>query len=137
MAKSVCVSRQPPRSRPTTLRPVSASSFARMVPVRPTPTVTTSTGLTLVATSVLPFHRTGHHTPAARAAPQGTRSRDVQGHLGRISAFFTQGVGRGDCEEVPARAGEAGHRVGGRGRGQALAGGMQVGPRGDAVVHAV
>src|SRR5712691_9244212 len=49
MSKSGCVSRQPPRSRPTTLSPESASSLARMVPVSPTPTVTTSTGFSLVA----------------------------------------------------------------------------------------
>src|SRR5882672_4291062 len=137
MSKSGCVSRQRPRSMPTTFRPASASSLARMVPVRPTPTVTTSTGLSLVATSVLPFHRTGHHTPAARPAPRGRRSRDVQGHLVRISAFFTRRAGRGDGEEVPVRTGEAGDRVGGGGRGQALAQGLQVGPRGGAVVHAV
>src|SRR5713101_2178404 len=51
MEKSGSVSRQRPRSRPTTLRPESASSFARIVPVRPTPTVTTSTGLSWVAMS--------------------------------------------------------------------------------------
>src|SRR6266571_5295607 len=49
MAKSGSVSRQCPRSSPTTLSPASASSFAMIVPVRPTPTVTTSTGFNLVA----------------------------------------------------------------------------------------
>src|SRR5258706_16465775 len=47
--KSGKVSRIGPRSRPTTLRPASASSFARMVPVTPTPTITTSTLFSLVA----------------------------------------------------------------------------------------
>src|SRR6185369_13085768 len=49
MPKSGSVSRQRPRSRPTTLSPLSASSFAKMVPVRPTPTMATSTGLSRVA----------------------------------------------------------------------------------------
>src|SRR4030095_6650289 len=53
MPKSGSVSRQRPRSRPTTLRPASASSFARIVPVRPTPTIATSTGFSRVAMSVL------------------------------------------------------------------------------------
>src|SRR5712692_372224 len=53
MAKSGSVSRQRPRSRPTTCSPASASSFARIVPVRPTPTITASTGLSRVAMSVL------------------------------------------------------------------------------------
>src|SRR5258706_703700 len=53
MAKSGSVSRQRPRSSPTTFRPDSASSFARMVPVRPTPTITASTGLSRVAMSAL------------------------------------------------------------------------------------
>src|SRR5262249_18386779 len=110
MAKSDCVSRQPPRSRPTIFRPESASSFARMVPVRPTPTVTTSTGLSLVAMPDAPPCGREHHTPAARAAPRG-RSRYVERHLVRISAFLAQGVGRGDGEEIPLRAGQAPHRV--------------------------
>src|SRR5215469_2148806 len=38
-----------PRSSATTLRPDSASSFARMPPVQPSPTMTTSTSLSLVA----------------------------------------------------------------------------------------
>src|SRR5882672_3824721 len=55
MAKSGSVSRQRPRSRPTTLNPASASSLARMVPLSPTPTTTASTGLSRVAIgSVLP-----------------------------------------------------------------------------------
>src|SRR5260370_6935872 len=53
MRKSGSVSRQRPRSSPTTLRPDSASSFARIVPVRPAPTITASTGLSRVAMSVL------------------------------------------------------------------------------------
>src|SRR3954471_65415 len=55
MAKSGSVSRQRPRSRPTTCNPASASSLARIVPLKPTPTITASTGFSLVATSVL-FH---------------------------------------------------------------------------------
>src|SRR5207302_3065473 len=54
MAKSGSVSRQGPRSRPTTFRPDSASSFAMMVPVRPAPTIATSTGLSLVAMAAPP-----------------------------------------------------------------------------------
>src|SRR5438105_7671481 len=54
MAKSGSVSRQGPRSRPTAFRPDSASSFAMMVPVRPTPTIATSTGLSLVAMAAPP-----------------------------------------------------------------------------------
>src|SRR5882762_105708 len=89
MSKSGCVSRQPPRSRPTTLSPESASSFARMVPVSPTPTVTTSTGFSLVAMRS-PCGRE-HDTPAATAA--GTSGRGARlGELGRA-----QGDGRGDC----------------------------------------
>src|SRR5438309_2222061 len=61
MEKSGSVSRQRPRSRPTTLRPVSASSFARIVPVRPTPTVTTSTDLSFVAMTLAPFLAGDHH----------------------------------------------------------------------------
>src|SRR5436853_5235589 len=53
MAKSGSVSRQRPRSRPTTCNPASASSLARMVPLKPTPTTTASTGFSLVAMSVL------------------------------------------------------------------------------------
>src|SRR5256714_13006478 len=55
MAKSGSVSRQRPRSRPTTCNPASASSLARIVPLKPTPTITASTGFSLVAMSVL-FH---------------------------------------------------------------------------------
>src|SRR6476646_8884331 len=57
MAKSGSVSRQRPRSRPTTCNPASESSLARMVPVRPTPTTTASTGFSLVAMSVLPHEQ--------------------------------------------------------------------------------
>src|SRR5689334_3878853 len=57
MAKSGSVSRQRPRSRPTTCNPASASSLARMVPVRPTPTTTASTGFSLVAMSILPHEQ--------------------------------------------------------------------------------
>src|SRR5438105_3704895 len=53
MAKSGSVSRQRPRSRPTTCNPASASSLARIVPLKPTPTTTASTGFNLVAMSVL------------------------------------------------------------------------------------
>src|SRR5438105_3363843 len=53
MPKSGSVSRQRPRSRPTTCNPASASSLARMVPLRPTPTTTASTGFNRVAMSVL------------------------------------------------------------------------------------
>src|SRR3954469_23976265 len=49
MAKSGNVLRIGPRSMPTTFRPCSASSFAMMVPVSPTPTITTSTLFSLVA----------------------------------------------------------------------------------------
>src|SRR4051812_2780350 len=54
MAKSGSVSRQRPRSRPTTRSPASASSLARIVPVNPTPTITASTGFSRLAMSVLP-----------------------------------------------------------------------------------
>src|SRR5437879_3268978 len=96
MSKSGWVSRQPPRSRPTTLRPASASSFARMVPVRPTPTVTTSTGFSLVAMRS-PCGRE-HDTPPAPA--RGASGRGARlGELGRA-----QGNGRrdrvGDIVEV-------------------------------------
>src|SRR5690349_20551864 len=57
MAKSGSVSRQRPRSRPTTCNPASASSLARMVPVKPTPTTTASTGFSFVAMSVLPHEQ--------------------------------------------------------------------------------
>src|SRR5690242_12279275 len=57
MAKSGSVSRQRPRSRPTTCKPDSASSLARIEPLRPTPTTTASTGLSLVAMSVLPYEQ--------------------------------------------------------------------------------
>src|SRR5258705_3217429 len=57
IAKSGKVSRISPRSMPTTLRPASASSLARMVPVMPTPTSTTSTGLSLVATGSVHFRQ--------------------------------------------------------------------------------
>src|SRR5437764_14096839 len=53
MAKSGSVSRQRPRSRPRTCKPASASSFARIVPLKPTPTTTASTGFSFVAMSVL------------------------------------------------------------------------------------
>src|SRR4051794_13096475 len=56
MAKSGSVSRQRPRSSPTTRKPASASSFARMEPARPTPTTTASTGFSLVAMSALLLH---------------------------------------------------------------------------------
>src|SRR5690349_12215301 len=39
----------PPRSSATTLSPASESSFAKMPPVQPRPTITTSTSLSLVA----------------------------------------------------------------------------------------
>src|SRR6266545_3981120 len=38
-----------PRSSATTFNPASASSFARMPPVQPRPTITTSTSLSFVA----------------------------------------------------------------------------------------
>src|SRR5712672_1956540 len=38
-----------PRSSATTFNPASTSSFARMPPVQPRPTITTSTSLSLVA----------------------------------------------------------------------------------------
>src|SRR5258705_11460248 len=38
-----------PRSSATTLSPASVSSFARMPPVQPRPTITTSTSLSFVA----------------------------------------------------------------------------------------
>src|ERR1700740_3152953 len=63
MAKSGSVSRQPPRSRPTTFRPDSASSFAMMVPVRPTPTIATSTGLSLVAMAAPPVRAASEDVP--------------------------------------------------------------------------
>src|SRR2546421_11861101 len=53
MPKSGSVSRQRPRSRPTTCNPASASSLARMVPLRPTPTTTASTGFNRVAMLVV------------------------------------------------------------------------------------
>src|SRR5262245_62796306 len=108
MAKSDWVSRQPPRSRPTTFSPESASSLARMVPVSPTPTVTTSTGLSLVAMPDAPPCGREHHTPAARAAPQARRSGKVDEHLVGKSAFLAQGAGRGHGEEVATAAGKTG-----------------------------
>src|SRR5262245_46603964 len=48
-AKSFCGTREPPRSSTVILRPVGPSSFARMPPVQPMPTMTMSTGGSLVA----------------------------------------------------------------------------------------
>src|SRR3954465_5824392 len=47
--KAFCVLRGAPRSSATILRPVCASSLARMPPVQPMPTMTMSTGGSLVA----------------------------------------------------------------------------------------
>src|SRR3569623_1508438 len=56
MLKSVAVSRHGPRSMATTSRPASVSSWARMAPVQPKPTITTSLRGSLRAI-VLPFVR--------------------------------------------------------------------------------
>src|SRR6185437_7783075 len=53
-AKSGIVSRKPPRSSATTCSPASVSSFARMLPVQPNPTIATSLGGSLFAMSCLP-----------------------------------------------------------------------------------
>src|SRR5438067_3179944 len=80
MRKSGSVSRQRPRSSPTTLNPASASSFARMVPLKPTPTTTASTGFSFVA-MVSPFSRAG----CASDGPSTPRSEE---HTSELQSRF-------------------------------------------------
>src|SRR5439155_1558720 len=81
MAKSGSVSRQCPRSSPSTLSPASASSFAMIVPVRPTPTIATSTGFSFVAL-IYPCASAGYRrelSPAGRACASEAHPSDAQG----------------------------------------------------------
>jgi hypothetical protein len=55
-AKSLSVERMAPRSSATTFNPASVSSFARMPPVQPSPTMTASTSFSLVAMSSSSAH---------------------------------------------------------------------------------
>src|SRR5437660_8773053 len=75
MAKSGSVSRQRPRSSPTTCSPDSASSFARMEPLSPTPTTTTSADFSLVAMSVLSHEE--HMLRMAMLVERGLALEDV------------------------------------------------------------
>src|SRR3569833_1661278 len=69
MLKSVAVSRHGPRSMATTSRPASVSSWARMAPVQPRPTMTTSLRGSLraiVLSLVRPFRAAGDGHRAVR-----------------------------------------------------------------------
>ena len=83
----------PPRSSATTFRPASASSLARMPPVQPSPTITTSTSLSFVC----------HVRPPQLMSAMPTR-------LGRerLVAVFrdvlaVDGDGAGKADHLPAR----------------------------------
>src|SRR4051812_23624606 len=108
MAKSGSVSRQRPRSRPTTCKPASASSLARMVPVKPTPTTTASTGFSLVAMSVFPYeqHMLGmsvliEHRLAFEDVDDRDRQRVVR-HAVLLDVLRIDGGDAGKADQLPA-----------------------------------
>src|ERR1041384_1041563 len=108
MAKSGSVSRQRPRSRPTTCRPASASSFARMVPLRPTPTTTASTGFSLVGMSVLSHEQ--HMLGMAMLVERALALQDVLDRHGQrvvrhavlLDMGRIRGGNAGEADELPA-----------------------------------
>src|SRR5438874_10228463 len=108
MAKSGSVSRQRPRSSPTTCRPASASSLARMEPLKPTPTTTASTGFSFVAMSVLSYEQ--HMLRVAVLVERSFALEDVgDRHWQRVVRhavlFNEMRVRRGDArkaDELPA-----------------------------------
>src|SRR5207302_8563852 len=97
-----------PRSSPTTCRPASASSLARMEPLKPTPTTTASTGFSFVAMSVLSHEQ--HMLRMTMLVERGLALEDVgDRHRQRVVRhavlFNEMRVHRGDArkaDELPA-----------------------------------
>src|SRR5215470_19955917 len=95
---------------PTTLRPDSASSLARIVPVTPTPTTTTSTGFSLVAIAASSVEPRQEHV--LRMAVLVGRDRvalhvrdrywlGVVGHAVPLDVLAVRGGDAGKAHELP------------------------------------
>src|SRR5262247_1198802 len=95
---------------PTTLRPDSASSLARIVPVTPTPTTTTSTGFSLVAIAASSVESGQEHV--LRMAVLVGRDRvalhvrdrywlGVVGHAVPLDVLAVRGGDTGKAHELP------------------------------------
>src|SRR5215467_15150907 len=95
---------------PTTFRPDSASSLARIVPVTPTPTTTTSTGFSLVAIAVSSVQPRQQHVlrMAVLVGRNGVvlhvRDRhrlSVVGHAVLLDVLAVGGGDAGESHELP------------------------------------